>query len=100
MHRALKFHKTIHLRHAVLDVELHLVRRVAVPRLLHGDVRRTLKNRDGAFLGVLWVDRVRLGTLEPVYMQRFLVAKEVVEGAVLLVQDHDVLDAVRTCRQC
>ena len=44
MHRPLKFHEAVHERHAVLHVELHLVGRVAVPRLLDGHVRRAVED--------------------------------------------------------
>ena len=66
-----------------------------MPRLLHGDVRRTVKNRDGPLARIPTIDGIRLVALEPVDLERLLVAQEVVEGAVLLVQDYDVLDAVR-----
>ena len=99
LHRALKFHEAVHQRHAVLDVELHLVGRVAVPRLLDGDVRRAVEDRDRTLARVPTVDGIRLVSFQPVDLERLLVAQEVVEGAVLLVEHHDVLDAVRTRRQ-
>ena len=95
MHRPLKFHEAVHQRHAVLHVELHLVGRVAVPRLLDGDVRRTIKNCDGALAWVPTIDGIRLVSFQTVDLERLLVAEEVVEGAVLLVQDYHVFDAMR-----
>ena len=95
MHRPLKLHEAVHPRNVILDVELHLVGRVAVARLLDGDVRRTIINCDGALARVPTVDGVRLVSFQTVDLERLLVSQEVVEGAVLLVEHHDVLDAER-----
>ena len=70
-----------------------------MPRLLDGDVRRAVEDRHRTLARVPAIDGIRLVALEPVDLQRLLVAQEVVEGAVLLVEHHDVLDAVRTRRQ-
>ena len=99
MHRPLKFHEAVHPGHAILYIKFHLVRRVAVARLLDGDVRRAVEDLHRTLARVPTVDGIRLVSFQPVDLERLLVAEEVVEGAVLLVEHHYVLDAVRTRRQ-
>ena len=70
-----------------------------MPRLLDGDVRRAVEDRHRTLARVPAIDGIRLVSFQTVDLERLLVAQEVVEGAVLLVQDYHVLDAVRTRRQ-
>jgi len=64
MHGALIVDEAVHARRAVDDIELGLVRRVAVARLLLGDVRSAREHLDAAPRGVVQVDRVGLVALE------------------------------------
>ena len=93
VHGPLVLDKAVHARHTADDIELGLVGRVAVPRLLPRHVRSATGHADGSGSRVGRVDGVALVALEPVHLGPPLVAKEVVKGTVLLVEHDDVLDA-------
>ena len=93
VHGPLVLDKAVHARHTADDIELGLVGRVAVPRLLPRHVRSAAGHANGSGSRVGRVDGVALVALEPVHLEPPLVAKEVVKGTVLLVEHDDVLDA-------
>jgi len=65
-----------------------------VLRLLYGDVRRAVVDRHPLAFGLVDFHRVGFVALEAVDVQRLVVAKEVVEGSILLVKHDDVSNPI------
>ena len=89
--------EAVHSRRAVYDVELVLVCGVAVDRMGGCHIRRAVEDLDAAEPRMCQRDWIALVSGEAIDLSDALVmAKEVVEGAVLLVEHDDVLDP-RVC---